>query len=91
MTDGNNGMNNDANKNANNANDTVDMEGWKAMYEKPFHKEQKVQYRGRTHIEMEQKAQELMTEEPQLPLESVQNALLFKRVTCRKQLLGSLL
>ena len=71
--------------------ETVDMERWKALYEKPFHKELKVRTRGRFHLEMEQKAQELMTEEPQLPMESIQNALLFKRVTSRKQLLGSLL
>lgn len=74
------------------ANDeTVDMEGWKALYEKPFHKELEVRPRGRFHLDMEQLALEQIHEKPQLPLESVQNALLFKRVTSRKQLLGSVL
>ena len=61
------------------------------MYEKPFHKELQVKPRGRSHLEMEQLALDQIHEEPQLPIASVQNALLFKRMTSRKQLLGSLL
>lgn len=70
----------------------VDMEGWKALYEKPFHKEIEIKPRNRIHDEMIEMAEEEKdVEKPQLPVGSVQNALVFKRMAARKQLLGGLI
>ena len=68
----------------------IDMEGWRALYEKPFHKELEAKPRNRFHNDMIAMAEEERDKEkPQLPLENVQNALVFKRMTTRRQLLGS--
>lgn len=68
----------------------VDMDGWRALYEQPFHKEVEAKPRNRFHNDMLAVAElEKDKEKPQLPLESVQNALIFKRITTRRQLLGS--
>ena len=70
----------------------LDMEGWIAMYEKPFHKELEIKPRNRIHEEMIETAEEVKDKEkPQLPVTSVQNALIFKRMAARRQLLGGLI
>ena len=72
--------------------ENVDMEGWRALYEKPFHKEIEVKPRNRFHNDMVEMAEEERDKEkPQLPLENVQNDLVFKRMATRRQLLGSLI
>ena len=69
----------------------LDMDGWIAMYEKPFHKELEIKPRNRIHEEMIEVAEEVKDKEkPQLPVTSVQNALIFKRMAARRQLLGGL-
>ena len=71
---------------------TADLEGWEALYARPFEKTAEVKPRNRIHGEMLRQAEEAKgREKPQLPAESVQNALVFKRMMARRQLLGGLL
>ena len=70
----------------------LDISGWEALYTKPFEKEVEVKSRNRIHNEMIRQAEEAKDKEkPHLPLENVQNALIFKRMRSHRQLLGSLL
>lgn len=71
---------------------TADLEGWEALYARPFEKTAEVKPRNRIHGEMLRQAEAAKDrEKPQLPAENVQNALVFKRMMARRQLLGGLL
>ena len=70
----------------------ADLEGWRALYARPFEKAAAERPRGRMHTEMLRQAEDARgREEPQLPAENAENALLFKRMAARRQLLGGLL
>lgn len=71
---------------------TLDLEGWKALYDNQFHKPVEYKPRNRFHSELMKEAESAKdTEKPELPLASVQNALVFKRMNTRRQIEGSLL
>ena len=70
----------------------VDLEGWEALYSQPFAKQIVEKPRNRIHEEMLRQAEEAKDrEKPQLPAGNVSNALVFKRMMARRQLLGGLL
>lgn len=67
----------------------LDMEGWIALYSTPFKKEVEIKVRNRFHTDLLHMAEEEKDrEKPHLPVESVQNALVFKRIAARRQLMG---
>ena len=72
--------------------ETADLEGWEALYARPFEKTAEVKPRNRIHEDMLRQAEAAKNrEKAQLPAENVQNALLCKRMMARRQLLGGLL
>lgn len=70
----------------------VDMEGWHSLYDTKYHKAIEYKERNRFHTGLIKAAEEAKdTEKPELPLSNVQNALIFKRMTARRQIMGSVL
>ena len=70
----------------------LDLEGWKALYDTQFHKPVEYKPRNRFHAGLMREAENAKdTEKPELPLASVQNALVFKRMSARRQIEGSLM
>lgn len=79
--------------NTNNVNPTeLDVEGWRALYDTTYHKTVEYKERNRFHTGLMREAEEAKdTEKPELPLTNIQNALIFKRMNTRRQLLGNLM
>lgn len=70
----------------------LDLEGWKALYDNTFCKTVEFKERNRFHTGLIREAESAKdNEKPELPLRSVQNALMFKRMNTRRQVMGSLL
>ena len=70
----------------------LDLEGWVALYSTPFKKDVEIKVRNRFHTDLMHMAEEERDrEKPHLPVENVQNALIFKRMAARRQLMGGVL
>lgn len=70
----------------------LDLEGWVALYSTPFKKDVEIKARNRFHTDLMHMAEEERDrEKPHLPVENVKNALIFKRMAARRQLMGGML
>lgn len=70
----------------------LDLEGWVALYSTPFKKDVEIKARNRFHTDLMHMAEEERDrEKPHLPVENVRNALIFKRMAARRQLMGGVL
>lgn len=68
----------------------LDLEGWRALYDTQFHKTVTYKERNRFHTNLIREAEEAKDKEkPELPLSNVQNAMVFKRMCTKRQLVGS--